>query len=488
MQRLLKRVVAVSDHLIGRVAGSRWYLLLRTVPRVILACLTRLVLVDWLHLGVFPADIVNTFSQTAIFVVAILLSGVLEDYKEAEGFPDALAAEFEAASDRISYAAGLPESSGKLSPQDLRGSVLAALGSVFCFLGGKMSDTDVIASVSTRFRAIALELAQVGAGDCAEAVLTHAFDIRKIIGRLYVIKRTDFLQSGAALMELLVNITVFLAILQRDVEHEHWLTSHCSVAFTAFQFFYVIELLRDIDDPFEYDAEALLPIVDVEDGGRTVGMRGAGNSAEVDLFPIFHAYGRIMQGATLVKPQGIGASFARLLHDRMVVVWGTGSEESDDVGAKSSLQAHMGVVSSAATTDPDSSVTQSVHSAPPLEMMPLLAEPSLGQFQTRTSFPSPPKSSSSPHLSHSPKQTPHLKLHSHDSLRMAAAAAAALAPSGSAVASRLSASTGARAAALKVTSPSAAIDYARQPQRDTLFSSHIADRALQDLRHRTGRV
>lgn len=473
----------------------------------------------------------------SIFVVAILLSGVLEDYKEAEGFPDALAAEFEAAADRVSFAAGLPDGGEKVDARANRGSVLAALGSVFCFLCGEMNDSDVIATVSSRFRAIALELAKSGAGECAEAVLAHSCEIRKIVGRLYVIKRTDFLQSGAALMELLVNITVFLAILQRDAEDEHWLTAHCNVAFIAFQFFYIIELLKDIDDPFEYSRETLLPIVEVgEDGERRVGMRGAGSSAEVDTFPLMHAYGRILQGASAVQLNGKGAAFAQRLHDRMVEVWGVDeADEASELTALLPLSADSLRDAGAPTADPVSAasarsespiestplfaesspgaspesaaawpeslpestpllaesspraslVSAAVRPESPPESTPLVAEPSLEESQPRSSFSpqAPSGSSSSPHASHS--HTPRVKLHSHDNLRMAAAAAAASNSSGAVVATRPSATADARAAAFNVIAGSATVDYVKQPQlsRATLFSSH-ADGALQELRHR----
>jgi hypothetical protein len=69
-------------------------------------------------------------------------------------------------------------------------------------------------------------------------------------------------------------------------------------AFSALQFFYVMELLADLDDPFEYSPEKLLPMVteeeEAEEGGgggeggkkKMVTMSGNAQSAEVDLFPI----------------------------------------------------------------------------------------------------------------------------------------------------------------------------------------------------------
>ena len=68
------------------------------------------------------------------------------------------------------------------------------------------------------------------------------------------------------------------------------------VAFNTLQFCYVIELLRDIDDPFEYQVSHLMPIL-VE---GEVCMPGAGVSAEVDLFPLMNVYARMAQRAGLV--------------------------------------------------------------------------------------------------------------------------------------------------------------------------------------------
>ena len=64
--------------------------------------------------------------------------------------------------------------------------------------------------------------------------------------RLHVIKRTDFIPSGYSLMELLVWITIGLTVM---ADFENQLTAYFTVTFTALQFFYVIALLRDIDDP-----------------------------------------------------------------------------------------------------------------------------------------------------------------------------------------------------------------------------------------------
>ena len=69
---------------------SRWYLLVAIAPRVFSVLAARVVLEmilwpsEWGAPGFFDEGTVSSFSNTAAFVVAILLSGVMEDYKEAE--------------------------------------------------------------------------------------------------------------------------------------------------------------------------------------------------------------------------------------------------------------------------------------------------------------------------------------------------------------------------------------------------------------------
>ena len=76
-------------------ASSRWYLLIECLPHVLGSIALRFVLADVLGLELFAVDVVSGFANSAIFVIAIMLAGVLEDYKESEGFPAELAAHFD---------------------------------------------------------------------------------------------------------------------------------------------------------------------------------------------------------------------------------------------------------------------------------------------------------------------------------------------------------------------------------------------------------
>jgi len=84
------RLPCVAPALAG-VAGSRWYILLSVLPKVGL-CLALRAAALALGLTFFSEDLVNGFSNSAIFVVAILMSGVLEDYKGARAGKEGSAA------------------------------------------------------------------------------------------------------------------------------------------------------------------------------------------------------------------------------------------------------------------------------------------------------------------------------------------------------------------------------------------------------------
>ena len=257
---------------------------------------------------IFDNDTVSAFSNSAIFVVAIMLSGVLEDYKESEGFPAEIAAQFDSIAEKYDLCAlladldaaddaaeaeaegGAAESAaspadgesaaGSVSERDvaavaaalqrrrrgrlasiasslappprrldifaLNRELLALLNDVFCFLAGLSDDTEMLASLDTHCKYAVASVHRARSPISASDVLGHFETLRATILRMHVIKRTDFIPSGYSLMELLVWITMGLTVM---ADFDNQLTAYFTVAFTALQFFYVIALLRDIDDP-----------------------------------------------------------------------------------------------------------------------------------------------------------------------------------------------------------------------------------------------
>ncbi len=80
-----------------------------------------------------------------------------------------------------------------------------------------------------------------------------------------VISRTGFLASGYALLETLTGAIVLLLMIAK---FKSLVAELILVSFVTLIYTYMLGLIRDVDDPFEYSATAA---------------RGA---AEVDLFPL----------------------------------------------------------------------------------------------------------------------------------------------------------------------------------------------------------
>ena len=123
---------------------------------------------------------------------------------------------------------------------------ISLLDEIFCFLAGLSDDAEMLSCLSTHAKFAAASVHRSRSPVAALEILPHFDALRNVLLRMHVIKRTDFIPSGYSLMELLVWITMGLTVM---ADFDNQLTAYFTTAFTALQFFYVIALLRDIDDP-----------------------------------------------------------------------------------------------------------------------------------------------------------------------------------------------------------------------------------------------
>jgi hypothetical protein len=193
VEAFLKRVSTLSG--IASLLETRWYLLLRTIPKMLVGVALRFFCAEVLGIEVFSADIVNGFSQSPVFVLAILISGVLEDYKESEGMPATLASEVEGISEQLELCVLLSASEHERSgAAALHGPVLHTeclqlLEAIFSFLASLSGDREALSAISSHSRLLAARLTHAGFGDQAGAIMEHAQTLRSLVNRMYVIKR-----------------------------------------------------------------------------------------------------------------------------------------------------------------------------------------------------------------------------------------------------------------------------------------------------------
>lgn len=97
--------------------------------------------------------------------------------------------------------------------------------------------------------------------------------LRRSITRVDVIRRTDFIKTGYALLEVFVTITLGLLIF---ANFKNPIAEYLVVGAISLIYIYMIRLIRDLDNPFDYEQD-----------GRCAG------AAEVDYFPLTEAQRRL---------------------------------------------------------------------------------------------------------------------------------------------------------------------------------------------------
>ena len=240
----------------------KWKLMLKTLPYVAAALIAKLVLVKGLGFnGYIEFAEVGLVLTGGVFLIGFMLAGTMADYKESEKIPAELACILETLEETFAQAGvGRPQ----LDPPAGQRAVLATATAVRAWLFKKITPEQLYQQLSDLGAAVhALELG--GAGSYAGRALAELHNLRKVVTRVAVISRTGFLASGYALLETLTGAIVLLLMIAK---FKSLVAELILVSFVTLIYTYMLGLIRDVDDPFEY----------------TEG--GASGAAEVDLFPL----------------------------------------------------------------------------------------------------------------------------------------------------------------------------------------------------------
>lgn len=249
---------------------NKWGILVKTLPLVGSVLTVRLVLTHAVGFaGIVEFSEIGMVLTGGVFLVGFMLAGVMADYKESEKIPSELAATLEsvAVNFKVSYESKqIPNY--KASIDSLRTLSRTILG----WLYKKSTLADVYEALM-RVEEEGYAADKAGAGAYANRVLSEITNVRKTITRMSAISRTNFLPSGYALLETLTGVIICLLFLTK---FKNPIIEAVLVPFVSLIFFYMIRLIRDIDDPFEYS----------EDPSKNGG-------AEVSLFPLTECIARL---------------------------------------------------------------------------------------------------------------------------------------------------------------------------------------------------
>jgi len=178
------------------------------------------------------------------FVVALIVSGTLADYKEAERIPAEMAATLE---NILQDGLATSDSVGGVDVEALRGRLLRVVTGLKMDLvhgDGGRSALEAINGLSASFA----EMERLGAPpNYIVRLRTEQGNLRRMILRIYHMQQTEFLPSAYLLIKSIVAlIIVALELTRIDPVYEGLLI----VGFISYFFVYLTKLLSVLDTPF----------------------------------------------------------------------------------------------------------------------------------------------------------------------------------------------------------------------------------------------
>ncbi|HEX8068106.1 MAG TPA: hypothetical protein VF520_16430 [Thermoleophilaceae bacterium] len=266
-------------------APTDWRLALRAGLVAGLAAVAKLVfdLAGWATVGLNPLH--SGLVAATVFLLGFLLAGTLADYKESERLPGELAARTEAIADECQILFADKEAEPARRCLEHLGDLAHALDSWLNGREGVEAPLDRIQGLNRFF----LEFEPLTQPNFIVRLKQEQSALRLLVTRIDTIKETSFVGAGYLIAEITATL-LLISLLVVDIAPLG--AALLLLAMIAFVVVYMILLIRDLDDPFEYDRH---------------GRRGA---AEVSLAPIDRLERRMAAQAEAL-PGGGGRSSRR---------------------------------------------------------------------------------------------------------------------------------------------------------------------------------
>jgi hypothetical protein len=226
---------------------TKWRLLVSTLPWVAVTLGATYLRQDVLNIrSLVDFGDIGAVLTGAALIIGFMLAGVIGDYKESEKLPGELAATLETIDDAITTGARAGKT---FEPAEFRRRYAEIAGVVTDWFANRAPVARCFAALSEMNRLIA-ELERAGMptpflGRC----LAEQHALRKLVIRIDVIRRTQFIQTGYALLQLFVATTLLLLAFSnfRNAQVQFLVVGTLSLIYL-----YLLRLIRDLDDPFEY--------------------------------------------------------------------------------------------------------------------------------------------------------------------------------------------------------------------------------------------
>ena len=237
-----------------RTLSSRWWLAIQVLPAVVLVGLAKALITELDAESIELNPLYTGLVAGNIFLLGFLLAGTLSDYKESEKLPVEIAASLDSIGDEFRIVAkgkGRAEGTGAAEGKAALAHLADTVKTILAWLYGNQPFHTVLDRVE-------------GLNDHYVAIEPHTQvtfvsrikgeqnAVRRMLMRIYSIHETSFVVAGFMVAAL---TSVFLIGVLLFIDVGALATDLILLCTLTFLLGYVLLLIRDLDDPFEYTTE-----------------------------------------------------------------------------------------------------------------------------------------------------------------------------------------------------------------------------------------
>jgi hypothetical protein len=233
---------------------AKWGILIKVLPWTVLFCIVK-VGIHWLGWERWAFDsLTGALFSAAIFVIALMLSGTLADYRSSEGMPSQIINSIESIQDidriiRSTYPECYSQSLQQLL-SDVGTKILDWLQS-----DGEFDEINL--AIDRINPTLTKVLALPNGALFVNRIQVEQANIRSISRQMRGNRDTDFLVPAYVLMWLFLAGSILALLL---IKVEDFSESLVISAFMCTAFLYLLLLICDLDNPFEYDGKSSVDV------------------------------------------------------------------------------------------------------------------------------------------------------------------------------------------------------------------------------------
>jgi hypothetical protein len=226
---------------------KNWSLLIKIIPILFVIFVLKLV---FHYFGFEIVDLNALFTSiiaATTFLIGFLIAGVITDYKESEKIPGDMAASLETIFDEAYI---LDKNKSSKATKDFMVFYNDFLNSVIEWFYRKQRTRAIIGKLHQMNNYFAEFEGNMQAGFLSR-MKNEQSNLRKMVIRVDNIRDMSFIQSGYIIVEILAFLVVAGLLLMKMTPFYESMFSTMTVSFLLI---YMIDLIKDLDNPFDYSA------------------------------------------------------------------------------------------------------------------------------------------------------------------------------------------------------------------------------------------